>query len=358
MSGPVFLDLKEKELSVYFSGKNGKPGFSPDVLTVAVEAGYSFTLDGTIGEGEESFLSLPLSLLDFRILELPFSDARKLRELLPLEIDGLILGGAGNVVFDAAVLGRQNEKYRVLVAYIANEKLRVILEKLKAAGFDPSAVTCLELSHILATAPGGAIADLLISPPALTAEDRRHAAIREMQRPTFNLRRGEFAYTVDTEKTRKSLRMAATLAALLLAVFLADMTMTIFSVRKEDALLRTDIRQIYHGLFPGETKVSNELYQLRAHLKELNDRESSFIGVSPLGTLLALSRFGRTGLSLTEVTMERNIVVLKGECLSLSDVQKYADDLGSGFGEVVISDTKPSAQNRILFTITAKVKKA
>jgi hypothetical protein len=358
MGRRFFLDLKEKELSLYPSGQNGKSVFSQDVLTVSVEAGYSFTLGSTVGEVEESFLSLPLGLLDFRILELPFSDAKKLRELLPFEIDGLILGGAGNVVFDAVVLGRKNEKYSVLVAYIENEKLRAILEKLKIAGFDPSAVTSLELSHILATAPAGGIADLLISPPPLTAEDRMNAALKEMQRPTLNLRRGEFAYTVDTEKTRKSLRVAAALTALLLVVFLADMTMTIFSVKKEDALLRTDIRQIYHGLFPGETKVSDELYQLRAHLKELNDRESSFIGVSPLATLLDLSRFGRTGLSLTEVTMERNIVVLKGECLSLSDVQKYADDLGSGFSEVVISDTKPSAQNRTLFTITAKVKKA
>jgi hypothetical protein len=58
------------------------------------------------------------------------------------------------------------------------------------------------------------------------------------------------------------------------------------------------------------------------------------------------------------VTMERESIVLKGECLSLSDVQKYADTLGGGFSDVVISDTKPSAQNRILFTITARVKKA
>jgi hypothetical protein len=354
----AFLDLQETELTIYPVGKNGKSGFSADVRTVAVEAGYSFALDSAGGEVEESVLSLPLSLLDFRILELPFSDAKKLRELLPFEIDGLILGGAASVVFDAIVLGKRNGTYDVLVAYIGNEKLGAILKKLKAGGFDPAAVTCLELSHILAGAPPEKLAELLISPPPLTAEERMNTALREMQRQTLNLRRGEFAYTVDTEKTHKSLRMAAALTALLLAVFVADMTMTIFSVKKENARLRTGIRQVYHGLFPAETKVSDELYQLKAHLKELKDRESSLIGVSPLGTLLDLSRFGRTGLSLTEVSMERNIVVLKGECPTLSDVQKYADDLGAGFSGVVISDTKPSAKNTILFTITAKVKKA
>jgi hypothetical protein len=357
MSRRVFLDLKEKELSVYLQGKNGKSGFSPDVLTVPVGAGYSFSLDST-GKEMESFLSLPLGLLDFRILELPFSDPRKLRELLPFEIDGLILGGSEKVVFDAIVLGKKNGNQRVLVAYIAKEKLRAILEKLKASGLDPAAITCLELSHIIAAAPEARIADLLVSPPSMTDEDRRNTALKEVGHPTLNLRRGEFAYTVDTEKTRKSLRTAIVLAVLLLAVFLADMTMTIFSVKRENTQLRADIRQIYHSLFPGETKISDELYQLKAHLRELNERESSFVGASPLGTLLDLSRFGRPGLSLSEITMDRESIVLKGECLSLSDVQKYADALGGGFSDVVISDTKPSAQNRVLFTITARVKKA
>jgi hypothetical protein len=357
MSRRAFLDLKEKELSVYLQGKNGKPGFSPDVLTVSIDAEYSFSLDSRGGE-TESFLSLPLGLLDFRILELPFSDTKKLRELLPFEIDGLILGGSGSVVFDTVVLGRNNGNHRVLVGYIAKQTLRTILEKLKAAGLDPAVVTCLELSHVLAAAQDAEIAGLLISPPPMTAEDRMNAALREVEQPTLNLRRGEFAYTVDTEKTRKSFRRTIVLAALLLAVFLADMTTTIFSVKRENAQLKADIRQIYHGLFPGETKISDELYQLKAHLKELNERESSFVGVSPLGTLLGLSRFGRAGLSLSEVTMDRESVVLKGECLSLSDVQKYADTLGGGFSDVVIADTKPSAQNRILFTITARVKKA
>jgi type II secretory pathway component PulL len=357
MSRRVFVDLKEKELSVYLQRKNGKSGFTPDVSTVPVGAGYSFSLESTGGEAE-SFLSLPLRLLDFRILELPFSDTKKLRELLPFEIDGLILGGSGSVVFDAVVLGRKNGNHRVLVAYISKETLGTILEKLKAAGLDPAAVTCLELSHVLAEAPADEIADRLISPPPMTAEDRMNTALREMGQPTLNLRRGEFTYTVDAEKTRKSLRTAVVLAALLLAVFLADRTITIFSVKRENAQLRADIRQTYRGLFPGETKISDELYQLKAHLKELGERESSFVGVSPLGTLLDLSGFGRPGLSLSEVSMERGAVVLKGECLSLSDVQKYADALGGGFSDVVISDTKPSEQNRILFTITARVKRA
>jgi hypothetical protein len=357
MSRRVFLDLKEKELSVYLQGKNGKSGFSPDVLTVPVGAGCSFSLHKMVKE-TGSFLSLPLGLLDFRILELPFSDSRKLHELLPFEIDGLILGGSEKVVFDAVVLGKKNGNYRVLVAYIAKDTLRTILEELKAAGLDPAVVTCLELSHIISVAPDGRIADLLISPLSMTADDRMNAALKELGQPTLNLRRGEFAYTVDAEKNRKSLRTAVVLAALLLAVFLSDMTMTIFSLKRENAQLKADIREIYHSLFPSETKISDELYQLKAHLKELNERESSFVGVSPLDTLLGLSRFGRPGLSLSEITMDRESIVLKGECLSLSDAQKYADALGGGFSDVVISDTKPSAQNRILFTIAAKVKKS
>ncbi len=357
MSRRAFLDLTEEKLSVYLSGNNGKSGFSPDVTTVAVGAGFSFNVGGNLG-ADESVLSLPLGLLNFRILEFPFSDVKKIRELVPFAIDGLILGGSGSVVFDVVVLGRKEGNYRVLVAYVMKETLGSVLETLKAEGFDPASVTCLELSQILEKGGNGEIADLLMSPPQITAEERIEAALREMERPALNLRRDEFSYTVDSEKTRKSLRLAAVLAALVLAVFLADTTMTIFSVRSENARLRKDIRSIYLDLFPGETKISSELYQLRAHMKELKERESSFVGVSPLETLRELSGAGTPGLALNEVTMERDLVVLKGECASLSDVQGYKNRLDGTFGDVVISDTRPSAQNRVLFTITAKVKKA
>ncbi len=355
MSRTTFLDLREEELTVRVPGKNG---FSAGV-TYHIGPGYSFSPENQAAAAGESVLSVPLSLLNFRMLELPFSDTKRIRELLPFEIDGLVLGGAKSVVFDALVLGEGKGQNRILVAFLLKETLRTILVKLKGLGFDPSAVTCLELSHILASNPPVAgMADLLVSPSPMTDQERLNSSLREAESPLINLRRGEFAYTQDAEKTRKSLRMTMALAAMLVAVFFADTTMTIFSLKRENARIREEIRRTYLGLFPNETRITSELYQLRAHIKELKEKEGSLVGISPLGTLLDLSHAIRPGITLTEVDQDRETIVLKGECTSLSDVQKFRNDLLRTFGDVVVADTKPSARNMVIFTVTAKVKKA
>jgi len=105
-------------------------------------------------------------------------------------------------------------------------------------------------------------------------------------------------------------------------------------------------------------KISNELDQLKAHIKELRDKESSFVGVSPLRVLLGLSSVSVPGVSFIEVTADRDITILKGEAPSMSDVQKTKTELEKIFTDVVISDTKPSSQGKTLFTITVKGRKA
>lgn len=358
MSKTVVLDFKGRELSVYSfdnGGRNGQPGGS---FTIPVEDDYSFAFEKPVG-AEESLFSLPLHLLDFRVLELPFSDIKKVRELIPFEIDNLVLGGSGSVAFDAFILGSGEGKSQVLVAYIGKENLRAILNKLKAAGIDPKAVVSLELAHAVSSSTSAdEIAGKLLSPEPLKEQDRISTAAAEIKNQTVNLRRGEFAYTADTERTKKSLMMTSALVVLMLLIFLADNVMVIVSTKRDNNSIRESIRKTYQGLFPSEKKISNELYQLKAHMKELRDKESSFVGVSALDTLLDLSRVSRPGVSFIEVTVDRDLVILKGEATSMSDVQKTKTDLEKVFTEITISDTKPSVQGKTLFTLTVKGRKA
>jgi type II secretory pathway component PulL len=358
VSKTVFLDFKGRELSVYSfdnGGRNGQPAGS---FTIPVEENYSFAFDKPAG-AEESILSLPLSLLDFRILELPFSDVKKVKELVPFEIDNLVLGGSDSVVFDAFILGSGDGKSQVLVAYIGKKILRTILNKLKASGIDPKAVVSLELAYaVSSSASAEEIAGKLLSPEPLEEKDRISAAVAEIKNPTVNLRRGEFAYTADTERTKKSLMMTAALVVLVLFIFLADNVMVIVSTKRENDSIKESIRKTYQGLFPSERKISNELYQLKAHMKELKDKESSFVGVSPLDTLLDLSGASRPGVSFIEITVDRDLIILKGEAPTMSDVQKTKTDLEKVFTEITISDTKPSVQGKTLFTLTVRGRKA
>jgi len=358
MSKTVLLDLRDREISCYTFEKSGKNGAPEATFTSAVGEGLSFDIARPSGDFEESYLSLPLSLLDFRVLELPFSDIRKIKELLPFEIDNLVLGGSGSVAFDAYILDRSEGKSKVLVAYVPKETLRTILGRLKASGMDPRAVISIELAEAVnSSSSADEVAGRLLSPEPLDEKARMAAALKEMASPTVNLRRGEFQYTVDDERAKKSLIFTAVLACLLLLVFLSDSAMMIISTTRHNNAVRAEMRKTYQGLFPTEKRISNELYQLKAHMKELKDKESSYVGVSPLRVLLDLSTVSRPGITFTEVTTDRDSIVLKGEGPSMTDVQKTKTELEKIFTGVAISDTKPSSQNKTLFTITAKGRK-
>jgi hypothetical protein len=62
-------------------------------------------------------------------------------------------------------------------------------------------------------------------------------------------------------------------------------------------------------------------------------------------------------MSFHEITIDKERIVVKGECPSLSDVQQIKSSLERFLTQVNIADAKPSSQNRTLFTITAKERK-
>jgi type II secretory pathway component PulL len=358
MGDKVFFDLRESGISVYSLKRNGKNWIPSEGVFSPVGADYSISAGRKFSDADESYLSLPLNLLSFRVIELPFSDMEKIRKLLPFEIEGLIIGDPRDFVFDARILGKKNDKFEVLVAYLSKDILRKVLTGLKAAGFDPKAVTSLELASILGASPSGeGVMTRILNPPPLSETDRMQAVSREMEHTTLDLRRDEFIFTADRERTRSSLKLTLVLGVALLMLFLAHTVTTIISVKRESQSLRDSIRSTYLGMFPGEKKIADEIYQTKAHLKELRDKKSTYLGVSPLLLLLDLSRISRPGVTFTEVTDEREIIVLKGECASLSDAQQIKSDLEEFLTGVNISETKPSAQNRALFTITAKGRK-
>jgi type II secretory pathway component PulL len=357
MANVTIFDLKTDELLIceldrdrgLILSKNSIPISPGDIFPA--DPGRSFSGDG------EYYLSVPASLLNFRVLEMPFSDLKKLRDLLPFELDGLVLNGSASIVFDACILGESADKYRVLTAYIAKPHLKEILGRLKGLGVDPRAVFSIELSHAVSSSPQKDVTTLLLEPDKLSDDSRASICLDEIRTPKFNFRRSEFAYTADTEKQDKALRVTAVLAILLIFIFLADAGINALSLKHENQSVREDIRKTYQNIFPNEKKITDEVYQMKAHLKELKDKETSFAGIPALRTLLDLTKVSRPGVSLSEVTIDRDLIVIKGECPSLSDAQRIKTDLEAVLSEVNISETKPSSRNSTQFTMTAKGRK-
>src|SRR5208282_5400772 len=352
----LFYDLKDQPMLYTFEKGRGAY-IKKEVRPAAVSAEYDPGPERAPHEIEATYVSVPLSMLSFRTIELPFSDMKRVKEVLPFELDNLILGGSGGIVFDAHLMREHEGTYKFLVVCIMKDSLRKLLDAFRRQHLDIKTVTSIDLVSAFASfSSGDDISGLLMrqSPGFLSAEDRVNLAAREVAEPTIDLRRGEFAYTGDTDKTRKSLKYTLVLGVLLLLLFLSDLSVNSIAMKKESLSIHNEIRRSYSDMFPADRNITSEIYQLKAHLRELKDKEPMFAGIAPLQVLLDVTATSKNGFSFNEIDIEKALIILKGECRTLSDVQTLRNSLASFFTDVTISDSKPLVRGKTAFTITAK----
>ncbi|HXX80976.1 MAG TPA: hypothetical protein VEI46_05460 [Thermodesulfovibrionales bacterium] len=298
-------------------------------------------------------LSLPLELLNFRVLSLPFSDREKLRKVVPFDLANLLMERLDDVVFDATVLGPSGDNFHVLVTYIEKSVLKEILTELSSRQVDPQVVTSLELQAGMKEGTEG-IALGLMNQGRLTPEERISAAKNELLNHTVNLRTGPFAYTKDTEKTKKKLKITAAMLIALALLINAYLSFGIFTAKSNAASVKRDVRSVYTALFPTEKMITDELYQMKSHMKEIREKGDALIGVYPLLLLLELSQKNLQGISFDEIVLGKELIAMKGEAPSISDIDRVKTRLSEFLKEVSVSDIKPSAGGKTLFTVVAK----
>jgi type II secretory pathway component PulL len=348
----LFFDIQEKEFWQYtFEGKGDNYAIK-EQKKFPLSDTLSIPVDTVFSKREMAFVSLPVSSLNFRVIALPFSDKEQIREVLPFELDGIVLGGSEAVIFDAVTIGRTESAYQVLAVYIEKNLIRTILERLKVHGIDPACITSIELKHALKDFS----LPKLVPPISLNNDERVALAGEEIKNPIVNLRRNEFSYTREVDQARKSLKVTAVLCALIVLVLSVNIVFRILSSRQEIELLKNEIRKSYLDIFPGEKNIMNERYQLKAHMKELKMREGVFVGIKPLDVLSELAQIERQGVKFHEMTIDREMLTFRGEASSFSGVQVLQERLKQFFDEVSISDSKASVQGTTLFTITARVR--
>ena len=80
-------------------------------------------------------IGLPLSALSFRNLTLPFTDRKKLAQVLPLELEEQLLTPVDQQIIDFVITGREEQGSRVLVAAVEKEMLEAFLPLLVDNGY-------------------------------------------------------------------------------------------------------------------------------------------------------------------------------------------------------------------------------
>lgn len=310
---------------------------------------------------EDFYLSIPLRMLSFRILNLPFSDKKKITEVIPFELQGLIMENVDDIVFDSVCLGKDGDRFNVLVVYIEKSRFDSILSALSNAGIDPVVAGSIEIGYILKeTTDPGQITEKLVDyadKSDIKLEERMDFISEEMQNPTINLRRGTFEFKGDTLRLSRVFKVMTSLLIAIAIITIIDTSYRILRDRKDISLIRKEMKRSYLELFPSEKRITDELYQLKAHLKEAKDKRDLIGGVRATDFLLNLSRIRSGGIVFHEIGISTEGLSIKGDAASMEEINSLKTGLSGIVQEINASDIKPVAGGRLGFTVSGRVKR-
>jgi general secretion pathway protein L len=152
MHRTVGLDWSQDALRVA-TLQSGFRGFAiQDVRTVAVgpdglkPAVDALGLVPPLGPDDTIAVALPGALVATHLVTLPFTDPKRIEQVLPAEVESAIPFDLGEVVWDYAILGQANGKTDVLVGIVKKSVLRDQLAAFEAAGIEPRVVTLAPLA--------------------------------------------------------------------------------------------------------------------------------------------------------------------------------------------------------------------
>jgi type IV pilus assembly protein PilM len=102
------------------------------------------------------YLALPGDQISLRVLELPFSDSRKIDQVVGYELEGQIVHAIEDVVFDHLVVGQRPEGATVMAAAARREDLAALVTGAEDRGVHPRALFAAPLIYrTLLPAAGG-----------------------------------------------------------------------------------------------------------------------------------------------------------------------------------------------------------
>ena len=118
-------------------------GAPPEKLKAALD---ELGLVPALGADDAIAVALPDALVATHVVLLPFTDHKRIEQVLPAEVEGAIPFDLADVVWDHAIVGQSGGKSEVLVGIVRKSVLREHLQMLAAAGIEPRVVTLAPLA--------------------------------------------------------------------------------------------------------------------------------------------------------------------------------------------------------------------
>ncbi len=348
----VFIDWTEISLNIYVFDKQGGQYKMSDSRSVDIEGELKpESLNSLIKTGIDNIhLSIPSNLLTLREQSFPFSDKDKIKETISYKLQGILLGDTDDYSIDHIVIESDEIGSKVLAVCLEKIKLQEIIDMFSSAGLEPKVITSLDLR--LSEGKG----ENLFGETTSDKEIRAEVACDEILNPSINLRQDELAYTGDIEKFKKSLRLTAILALILLIVLGAISTLRLITLNNEHKLLTNGMQGIYRQVFPEDKKIIDVERQLKGNINMLMKKKAALGGIPVLDMLRDIAVHKNNNITLYEFNADEKNVLIKGTAKSFEDVESLKKNLASAFYNVKVISSDASADKKINFTIIMQEK--
>jgi general secretion pathway protein L len=179
----------------------------------------------------------------------------------------------------------------------------------------------------------------------------------------INFRKGEYAFRLANEGTRKRKRTLIVAAIVTAVLAVANLGVKFTMVQSGYGKLDREIKGIYQQLFPQEPMPGDPVRSLRDKLA--NGRKQFGVlgsGSSALDAMRAVTEGipKEVRVSFSEFNLEGDRLKLQGDAPSFESVDKIKAELQKvpSFGEVTVQDTRMGVDSKVKFRLDIKIKPA
>ena len=169
-----------------------------------------------------------------------------------------------------------------------------------------------------------------------------------------DFRRSELAWTAGDNALLRKMTVTAALAAVAVILLFAYKGLQYWAVRTDLASLDKSIASLYREVFPGRTKVVDEVAEFKGEIRKLAGAKegSSFLDVL---NKLAEAR-GNTINGLYEAELEGGNLRVKGDARSAQAVNEFKSALAPLMATVELGEVKSRPDGSVAFTLAGTLK--
>ncbi len=349
-----YLDWTDNKLNVFVFEQQARQNRLIDSSSIALEKELdpdtikSLPLKGC----SNIYLSVPLNMLTLREQTFPFADKDKIRDTIPFELEGMLLGDTGSYSIDHIIIESYDVGSRVLAVCMEKSALKTVINMFSSADFEPKLVTSIDLRL------SGRKGDKLLEETVSDFDARAEAASQEISNPSINLRQDDLSYMGDVVKFVGKLRATAVLVLILVSVLAVNASFKLVAARKEHQMLTKNVQDLYRRVFPEDKKIIDPARQFKGNLNMLAKKNAALAGIPVLDVMRDIAEQNNKKITLHEFSADGKNYIVKGTAQSFEDVESVKNSLTSIFKEVKVTDSGATADKDIKFTIVMKGKTA